>query len=468
MIRGLSQYRVLGRLGHGGQGEVFLALDTRLKRRVCIKLYHLSGSIAARRRAVLEARHLMLVESPQTVTIYDVVSAGDRLALVFQYVPGCTLERLLASEGRLSPANAMVVLTDLAAALAALRRSGLVHGDIKPANVLIDTQGRTVLADLGSSLLAGEQWSSYSHESLSPEQSRGEPAVLLSDFYALGLLLYRMLYGEHPFYDGGVLDLRRMRAGLGAAPVLTGLSPRAMQSIETLLRSLLSSRLDARPQSTFDLREQLREVRSRLPAPSLAEIAEQTKLQEPVMGVVNVRLPRKLVRLPILQQGQAWILSYWSRGSLGARGLIVAAGLAPIALATLAWLAPGPCLALPMPQINIGANARMTAMNEQDLRVLLSTLVKEASEDIVVLGAGPADDSYYTATPAGLHNSCIAQQSLSLRVDCEAGRCLLQLRSEKGALSQEGQLSVSQTASALQLKQSISQLLREQMGFLRG
>ncbi|WOJ98400.1 serine/threonine-protein kinase [Congregibacter brevis] len=467
MIRGLSQYRVLGRLGHGGQGEVYLALDTRLKRRVCIKLYYLSGSMAARRRAVLEARHLMLVESPQTVTIYDVVSAGGSVALVFQYIPGCTLEELLALEGRLSPENAMAVLTDLAAALAALRQSGLVHGDIKPANVLIDVQGRTVLTDFGSSLLAGEQWSSYSHESISPEQSRGEPAVLLSDFYALGLLMYRMLYGEHPFYDGGALDVRRMRGGLEAAPVLADLSPLAMQSIEKLLLSLLASRSDARPQSTFDLRERLREVRSRLPAPNLAEIAPQMKLQEPALGVANVRLPRKLVRLPVWQQGQAWLFSYWSRGSLGARGLIVAVGLAPIALVTLAWLAPGPCLALPMPQINIGANARMTAMNERDLRVLLSTLVKEASEDIVVLGAGPADDSYYTATPAGLHNSCIPQQSLSLRVDCEAGRCLLQLRSEKGALSQEGQLSVSQTASVLQLKQSLSQLLREQIGFLR-
>jgi len=216
VIRGLSQYRLLSALGTGGQGQVYLAFDTRLKRRVCIKLYHLAGSFSARRRAVREARHLMRVDSPQTVDIYDVVNAGTRLALVVQYVPGCTLGDLLADRRRLAAQNAVALISDLAAALAALRQEKIVHGDIKPANVLINSRGRAVLGDFGSSQLVGEQWSAYSLESLSPEQSRGDPAGLGSDFFALGLLLYRMLFAEHPFYHQGELDTRRLRGGLKA------------------------------------------------------------------------------------------------------------------------------------------------------------------------------------------------------------------------------------------------------------
>ncbi|MDP5071052.1 MAG: serine/threonine protein kinase [Congregibacter sp.] len=466
MIRGLSHYRLLRRLGSGGQAEVYLAFDTRLKRRVCIKLYHLAGSLASRRRAVLEARHLMQVQSPQTVDIYDVVSAGSRLALVVQYVPGCTLQELLARIDTLSPPNALALLTDLAAALAAVRRAGLVHGDVKPANVLIDVSGRAVLADFGTAQLVGDQWSAYSRESLSPEQSRGGAAVLESDFFALGLLLYRMLFGVHPFFDHGDLDTRRLRIGLGELPPLPELSIEGRQSIDALLRRLLAPQPHARPQGTFELREILRDVRSLLAAPSVSDLPLRAAVDTSGDNFIAARLPRKLVRIPLGQQCKAWLLDYWTRGSAGARALLVFGALLPGLLLALLWARPGPCIAVAMPQINIGPDARLIATDEQQLRILLTSLLKSLAKEAVVLGVGASSDSRYTVGAAGSHNVCIAQSELQLQLDCDLGRCLLRLRGVRDTQTQELQLSLPQASPADDLKVALAQLVGEQTVFL--
>ncbi|MFT4768815.1 MAG: tRNA A-37 threonylcarbamoyl transferase component Bud32 [Glaciecola sp.] len=466
MIRGLSQYRLLRRLGAGGQAEVYLAFDTRLKRRVCIKLYHLTGSLTSRRRAVVEARHLMRVESPQTITIHDVVSAGARLALVVQYVPGCTLKELLAQNHRLHPQNAVALVTDIAAALAALRQAAVVHGDIKPANVLITTSGRAVLTDFGASQLVGEQWSACSPEALSPEQSRGDAAAIASDFFSLGLLLYRMIYGVHPFFTGGELDIRQLRGGLRELPATSGLGAPEDAALKELLLTLLAPEPDDRPTGTFELRERLRQLRSLLPAADLTGVPLSTESQAVPNGFSVARLPRKLVRVPMWQSANAWLIDYWSRGSLGARGLLVASMLLLGGLLTVFVTMPGPCVAIAMPQINVLQDTKAPAQNEQELRVLLSLLLKERAQQAVVLGAGVASDSRYTLSAAGTHNACIAQRKLYLQVDCEFGRCLLQLQGFRDSQIQERQLSVPQGATAQEVERALAQLVSEQRAFL--
>jgi hypothetical protein len=408
----------------------------------------------------------MQVQSPQTVDIYDVVSAGSRLALVVQYVPGCTLQELLTRIHTLSPANALALLTDLAAALAAVRRAGLVHGDIKPANVLIDVSGRAVLADFGAAQLVGEQWSAYSRESLSPEQSRGEAAASESDFFALGLLLYRMLFGVHPFFDLGDLDTRRLRSGLGQVPLLPEMSGEGQQAIEALLRLLLAPRPQLRPRGTFELRETLRDVRSQLPAPNVMELPLRAGVDPSTDNFVAARLPRKLVRIPLGQQGKAWLLDYWSRGSVGARVLLACGALLPSLLLALLWARPGPCIAVAMPQINIRADARLIATDEQELRVLLTSLLKSRAKEAVVLGEGASSDSRYTLAAAGTRNVCIAERELQLQLDCELGRCLLRLRTVRDTQIQELQLSLPEAAAVDDFKVALAQLVSEQTAFL--
>ncbi|WOJ94926.1 serine/threonine-protein kinase [Congregibacter variabilis] len=466
MNRGLSQYRLLRRLGSGGQAEVYLAFDTRLKRRVCIKLYHLTGSLSVRRRAVAEARHLMRVDSPHTVAIHDVVSAGPHLALVVQYVPGCSLEDLLARVHRLAPANALALVTDLAAALAALRRAAVVHGDMKPANVLVTPSGRAVLTDFGAAQLVGEQWLAGSPEALSPEQSRGEMADLGSDFFSLGLLLHRMLFGVHPFFTGSELDVRRLRGGLKKLPNMPGVGESEAEAIKVLLQMLLAAERADRPEGTFELRECLRELRSLLPAANFAELPLHTVTEPVPAGVSAARLPQKLVRLPLGQKARALFMDYWARGSSGARSLLIASMLVPCVVLGLVMLMPGPCISVAMPQVNVLHDTKMLAATEEQLRVLLSLLLKERVEDAVVLGAGLASDNKYTLTSAGSSNVCIAQRELSLQVDCASGRCLLQLRGSRDSRRQEQQLSLPQGATLPQLKQALSQLLDELGRFL--
>lgn len=466
MIRGLSQYRLLRRLGAGGQAEVYLAFDSRLKRRVCIKLYHLAGSFAARRRAVAEARHLMRVESPQTVDVYDVVSAGSRLALVVQYVPGCTLEELLARSEQISPENALALLTDLAAALAALRRVAVVHGDIKPANILVAVNGRAVLSDFGAGALVGEQWSLSSPEALSPEQSRGDAVALSSDFFSLGLVLYRMLFGVHPFLKGNELDLRELRAGLREVPEISGLDLPQREAVESLLRYLLSPTPEDRPPGTFELRERLRDLRGLLPAANVSELPVPSASQLVSGGFDASSLPRKLVNVPLRQKAQAWLTDYWFRGSLGARGVLVGSILLPCIVLILLGLMPGPCVAIAMPRINVPHDDSVLAMDEQELRVLITQSLKSQTKEAVVLGAGFASDNRYTFSTAGTRDVCIAQRTLELQIDCDSVRCLLQLRAYRGAGGQERQMSLPLAAAVHELQQAVRQLLGEQQAFL--
>ena len=146
MLRGLAGYRLLRALASGGQGEVFLALDTRLKRTVCIKLYYFDDSLRERRRVEREAWRLARIDSANVLDVFDVVARAGRVGLVTRYVPGCDLARLLQVQGMLSPEEAVAIASDLAAALAALRRHGIVHGDLSPQNVLIDGDGRAIIA----------------------------------------------------------------------------------------------------------------------------------------------------------------------------------------------------------------------------------------------------------------------------------------------------------------------------------
>lgn len=408
----------------------------------------------------------MQVQSPQTVHVYDVVSAGGRLALVVQYVPGCSLEALLGHVHRITPANALALLTDLAAALAALRRAAVVHGDIKPANVLLTVDGRAVLTDFGVSQLVGEQWSASSPQALSPEQSRGDQAALASDFFALGLLLYRMLYGVHPFFNGSELDVRRLRAGLGAVPAIAGLGPSETAALEGLLRALLAAEPADRPGGTFELREHLRDLRCLFPAANFSDLSLHTVSQPIHDSVFASRLPRKLVRVPLWQNAQARLIDYWERGSFGARGLLIASILAPGVLLTLVLMMPGPCISIETPRINVLPDNKMLAANEDELHALLTLLFKEQSEHAVVLGSGSASDDRYTLSSAGRRNACIAQRQLALQVDCELGRCLLQLRGLRDDRSQARQLSLPQGAGVLDIQQALAQLLGELRGFL--
>src|SRR6476661_8172220 len=205
------QYRLERELGRGGMGVVFLATDTTLDRRVAIKAVHpeLATHSSIGRRFLAEARTIARLRHPNVVGVHAAGSADGLLYYVMDEVQGESLRQRLLRERRLDPATATRIVADMAAALDAAGRAGVVHRDVKPENVLLDeSTGRAMLADFGiARAMAGDQGSSSTGQGvavgtpayMSPEQAAGEEVDSRSDLYALGIVAYEMLTGTPPF-----------------------------------------------------------------------------------------------------------------------------------------------------------------------------------------------------------------------------------------------------------------------------
>ncbi len=202
----IGPYRIVRSIGRGGMGEVFEAVDSRLGRRVAIKLLPRRGrALGADERFLREARAASALDHPNICTLYDVgqTEAGDPY-LVMAYYPGETLEERLA-RGPLPVETARDLALQVGRGLESAHRAGIVHRDVKPANILVTESGQAKILDFGIARLLGEAGLTATGAQLgtpaymSPEQARGEAAGPRTDVWALGLLLYEMLTGARPF-----------------------------------------------------------------------------------------------------------------------------------------------------------------------------------------------------------------------------------------------------------------------------
>jgi eukaryotic-like serine/threonine-protein kinase len=205
------QYRLERELGRGGMGVVFLATDTTLDRRVAIKVVHpeLAPHESITRRFLAEARTIARLRHPNIVAIHAAGSSEGLLYYVMDEIAGESLRQRLTREGKLPASDAARIMSDVAAALDAAGRAGVVHRDVKPENVLLDQgSGRALLADFGiARAVAAEASNSTTGQGvavgtpvyMSPEQAAGEEIDSRSDLYSLGVVAYEMLVGHPPF-----------------------------------------------------------------------------------------------------------------------------------------------------------------------------------------------------------------------------------------------------------------------------
>lgn len=200
----LERYRVERRLGEGGFARTFLARDEMLGRLVVLKAARWDEPADAK-RALHEARLLARMHHPHIVAIHDVEEVGGEVVIILEYAErGSLADRLLA--GRLEPGQALLLADDVLAALEAAHAQGIVHRDVKAANVLLTTGGRGKLADFGIACDRGALHTAANGSfladgagtlaTMSPEQARGLPATAASDVYAVGALLYETLAGR--------------------------------------------------------------------------------------------------------------------------------------------------------------------------------------------------------------------------------------------------------------------------------
>jgi Tol biopolymer transport system component len=319
----LGHYRVLEKLGAGGMGEVYAAEDTKLQRRVALKL--LPSDMAADperlQRFQREARAVAALNHPNVVTIYSVEEADGVQFLTMELVEGKTLDDLIP-EGGLPLEDLLRLAVPLVDAVAAAHEHGIVHRDLKPANVMLATDGRLKVLDFGLAKLKPEvattDTTCLATPSLtrqhtivgtaaymSPEQAEGRPVDQRSDIFSLGVVLYEMACGRRPFGGDTVFSL--ISSIIKDTPArLSDVKGSVPPSLDRIVTKALAKDPAERYQSALDLRIDLQEVQ------------QQTAAGRIVRGIVRAvarsRWTRRLVLaagLVAVVAGGAW---YWLAG----------------------------------------------------------------------------------------------------------------------------------------------------------
>lgn len=198
--RHLGGYEILARLGKGGSATVYRARQHNLQREVALKVLDLPTDPASHDRHIAgflrEARAAAALNHPNLVQVYDVGSDAGEHFFAMELATGGSLAARIRKDGPLAWAELEPIARDLAAALRCIHERGIVHKDVKPANVLLGSDGRAKLGDLG---IAGSDERAGTLAFIAPEQLRGQPVDAAADLYAFGCTLYAALCGEPPF-----------------------------------------------------------------------------------------------------------------------------------------------------------------------------------------------------------------------------------------------------------------------------
>ena len=276
--RWIGTYHVQARIGAGGMGDVYRALDTKLNRPVAIKvLSDELADVSRRRRFQREAQLASSLNHPHILTVHDIGEVDGRQYLVTELVDGGTLREWAAAEPRPWPLI-VELLAGVADGLAAAHAAGIVHRDVKPENILVANNGYAKLADFGLAKLferstadgAAPTVTAHSLPGMivgtvaymSPEQAAGQAADARSDIFAFGVVLYELLAGQRPF--DGATDLERLQGLLHRpTPPLAGRRPdlpaALCLAVEKALEKSPADRYQAIGEMVVDLRRVTRQ-----------------------------------------------------------------------------------------------------------------------------------------------------------------------------------------------------------------
>jgi tetratricopeptide (TPR) repeat protein len=293
----LAAYEIMAPLGAGGMGEVYLAHDHRLNRRVALKLLPepLAGDTVARARLRREALAAAALDHPFICKIFEVAEDNGLLFFVMEYVRGETLSSRLRA-GRLPFAEGLRIATEIAEAIEEAHANRLVHRDLKPGNIMITTQGHVKVMDFGLARKAApteaDSTLTYGGEPLtasgvvigtpqymSPEQACGRPIDHRSDLFSFGIILCELLGGKHPFRRRSAIEM--MTAIMHEPPDLA-VSPSSdlAPGWIVLMRRLLAKSPDERYASIGEAREDMENLAS---APAGVQ-EESAASQIPLIG----------------------------------------------------------------------------------------------------------------------------------------------------------------------------------------
>src|SRR5438046_2080209 len=279
----LGHYQVLSLLGSGGMGEVYLAEDTRLKRKVALKLLpaELTANPDRLRRFEQEARAASALNHPNIITIHEIGQVDGLNFIVTEFIAGQTLRELITT-ARMNLLVVLDVATQAASALAAAHAAGIVHRDLKPENIMLRPDGLIKVLDFGLAKLTEPRTSNVDTEAptvarvdtkmgtvmgtaqyMSPEQARGLKVDVRTDIFSLGVVLYEMLAGRPPFLGETTADIISVLLHKEPQPLST-LAPDTPAQLQHIVSKALRKDRDERYQTVKSLLVDLKSLKQRL------------------------------------------------------------------------------------------------------------------------------------------------------------------------------------------------------------
>ena len=283
----IGHYRIESLVGIGGMGEVYLARDKRLGRKVALKLLpeRLTADETQLSRFKTEARAASALNHPNILTVYEIGAEGNRQFIATEFIEGMTLRASLAC-GRMNPKAALEIAVQVASALAAAHDAGVVHRDIKPENIMLRPDGYVKVLDFGIAKLTEQRRASDDHRVettallqtrpglvlgtahyMSPEQARGQKVDARTDIWSLGVVLYEMVGGSPPFRGETPSDCIASILTTEPPP-LSGVLPDVPLKLESILQKALRKNSDERYQTIKEMLADLRMLKGELEADS--------------------------------------------------------------------------------------------------------------------------------------------------------------------------------------------------------
>ncbi len=276
MLGQLGRYAIERELGAGGMGVVLKGFDAELNRTVAIKVLapHLARSAAARQRFIREGRAAAAVVHENIVAIHEVDTSGRLPTLVMHYVDGVSLQRHVDTIGPLPVCDALRIASQTAAGLAAAHRQGIIHRDVKPANILIGGGGQRVwITDFGlaravdDASLTRTGFIAGTPHYMSPEQARGGPVGPESDLFSLGSVMYFMLAARPPWRAERSLAVLHRIVGQAHRP-LWQVNSDVPREVSDLVDELLAKTTQDRVESAAIAQERLEEMLAQMQNPN--------------------------------------------------------------------------------------------------------------------------------------------------------------------------------------------------------
>ncbi len=303
----IGRYKIRSAIGKGGMGEVFLADDTELERLVALKVLpvEVADDSERLRRFAQEAKAVSALNHPNIITIYEIGKTDNTHFIATEYIEGETLHSRLKSE-QMNLKSALEIAIQVASALDAAHRAGIVHRDIKPENVMIRPDGLVKILDFGIAKLTEKKVQSIDAEAataikaegtspgmiigtasyMSPEQAKGKPIDARSDIFSFGVVLYEMLSGKPPFEGENAMDVIGSILNKEPAPIQQ-LIAEVPQEIGRIISKTLKKDREERYQTAKDLLIDLKDVKQDLELQNKLERTAAPNQEEPKTQILN-------------------------------------------------------------------------------------------------------------------------------------------------------------------------------------